>query len=274
MTPSRAEPIATLSVAIIASNEERHIGDALASVTGLAGEIVALIDDRSCDATAAICRNHGARVYVEPWRGFPAQRNRALDLCAGEWVLFLDADERVLPDLADEIRVALNGGTNMSGFWIPRYNLFFGQRLKGGGWYPDEQLRLMRRNRARYDEARLVHEFAALDGPAGRMRGHLLHLNIERLNEFWRKQRAYAIQEAQTLFLAGAPLRWRTFIGAPVREFRRRFVTLHGYRDGMLGLFLCATMAYFEVVKYVHLKGLMVLRKAEAEARRGGGALC
>jgi glycosyltransferase involved in cell wall biosynthesis len=260
MTPHCTEPIAALSVAIIAGNEERHIGDALASVADLAGEIVAVIDSRSCDATAAICRTHGARVYVEPWRGFPAQRNRALDLCAGAWVLFLDADERVMPDLADEMRAVLIGGTDMAGFWIPRHNLFFGQRLKGGGWYPDEQLRLMRRERARYDEARLVHEFAALDGPAGRMQGHLLHLNIERLDELWRKQRSYAIQEAQTLFIAGTPARWRSFIGAPVREFYRRFVTLHGYRDGALGLFLCTTMAYFEMVKYVHLKGLTAIR--------------
>lgn len=271
MTSSRNEPIAALSVAIIACNEERHIGDALASVADLAGEIVAVIDDRSRDATATICRNYGARVYVEPWRGFPAQRNRALDLCRGAWVLFLDADERVLPDLADEIRATLSGGVNISGFWIPRYNLFFGQRLKGGGWYPDEQLRLMRRDCARYDEARLVHEFAALDGPAGRMRGHLLHLNIERLDELWGKQRAYAIQEAQTLFLAGAPVRWRTFISAPAREFYRRFVTLRGYRDGVLGLFLCATMAYFEIVKYAHLKGLAILEKAGAKAPRRKG---
>lgn len=260
MTPPRMEPIAALSVAIIARNEERHISEALASVAALAGEIVAVIDSRSRDATADICRDHGARVYVEPWRGFPAQRNRALDLCSGVWVLFLDADERVMPDLADEIRAVLTGGTDMAGFWIPRHNLFFGRRLKGGGWYPDEQLRLMRRDRARYDEARLVHEFATLDGPAGRMQGHLVHVNIERLDELWRKQRSYAVQEAQTLLLSGAPVRWRTFIGAPVREFYRRFVTLHGYRDGALGLLLCATIAYFEVVKYVHLKGLTAIR--------------
>ncbi|MDW8145292.1 MAG: glycosyltransferase family 2 protein [Roseiflexaceae bacterium] len=270
MTSSGAEPIAALSVAIIARNEERHIDGALASVADLAGEIVAVIDSRSCDATEAICRTYGVRVYIEPWRGFPAQRNRALDLCTGAWVLFLDADERVLPDLADEIRAALNGGTDRAGFWIPRYNLFFGQRLKGGGWYPDYQLRLMRRDRARYDEARLVHEFAALDGPAGRMRGHLLHLNIEGLDELWRKQQAYAIQEAQTLFLAGAAVRWRTFVGAPVREFYRRFIALHGYRDGALGLFLGAVMAYFEVVKYVHLKGLTVFREFGAKQGRGG----
>ena len=92
MTPPRAEPLATLSVAIIARNEERHIGGALASVVDLAGEIVAVVDNRSSDTTADICRTFGARVHIEPWRGFPAQRNRALDLCTGTWVLFLDAE--------------------------------------------------------------------------------------------------------------------------------------------------------------------------------------
>lgn len=259
MTPPYAEPLAMLSVAIIARNEERHITGALASVADLAGEIVAVIDNRSTDATVDICRTFGARVYVEPWRGFPAQRNRALDLCTGDWVLFLDADERVTPDLAAEMRTVLTGEPRLAGFWIPRYNLFFGRRLRGGGWYPDHQLRLMCRTCARYDEARRVHEVAALDGPSGMLRHHLLHLNIERLDELWHKQRAYALQEAHTLFTAKTPVRWRTFIGAPVREFYRRFVTLHGYRDGALGLFLCATMAYFEVVKYVHLKGLTMI---------------
>src|SRR5919205_3316133 len=92
-----------LSVAIIAKDEERHIGAALESVAGLAGEVLVLLDARTRDRTAAIARQHGARVVIEPWRGFSAQRNRALDLCIGEWVLFLDADERVAPELRDEI---------------------------------------------------------------------------------------------------------------------------------------------------------------------------
>ena len=265
-----------LSIAIIARDEERHLAAALASVVGLASEVVVLLDSRTHDRSAAIARDHGARVQVEPWRGFPAQRNRALDLCAGDWVLFLDADERVTDELRDEIREVIGDrgqgtGTIISdvpsvtcnpspipyaGYWIPRHNQFFGRPLRGGGWYPDHQLRLLRRERARFDEARRVHEFALLDGRAGYLSGHLLHLNIERLDELRRKQTSYALQEAQTLFLAGQKARWRNFVGAPLREFHRRYVVLGGYRDGALGLFLCATLAYFEWVKYAHLKGL------------------
>jgi glycosyltransferase involved in cell wall biosynthesis len=270
-----------LSVAIIARDEERYLPEALESVRGLADEILLLLDSRTRDSSAAIGRAAGARVLIEPWRGFPAQRNRALDLCAGDWVLFLDADERVTPELREEIQnLLLNPDTmtqwqddkmsestgtlspchqvtlSPTGYWIPRHNQFFGKTLRGGGWYPDHQLRLLRRGRARYDEARLVHELVLLDGPATYLDNHLLHLNIEQLDELWRKQTSYAIQEAQTLHLAGRRARWRNFIGAPLREFHRRYVALGGWRDGALGLFLCAALAYFEWVKFMHLKGL------------------
>jgi glycosyltransferase involved in cell wall biosynthesis len=270
-SPSLARPNA-LSVAIIAKDEERHIGAALASVAGLPGEVIVLLDRRTSDRTAAIGREYGARVVVEPWRGFAAQRNRALELCAGNWVLFLDADERVTPELRDEIRQVIGNRPQATdqqlsvacrlspvayaGYWIPRHNQFFGATLRGGGWYPDHQLRLLRRGRARYDESQLVHEFAQLDGPAGYLDQHLLHLNIERLDELWRKQTSYAIQEAQALYRSGRRARWRNFVGAPLREFVRRYLALGGYRDGPIGLLMCATLAYFEWVKFAHLKGL------------------
>jgi glycosyltransferase involved in cell wall biosynthesis len=270
-----------LSVAIIARDEERHIGAALDSVAGLAGEIIVLLDSRTSDGTAAICHEHGARVVVEPWRGFPAQRNRALDVCAGAWVLFLDADERVTAELREEIQVVLGNLDKITrwqddkmasasvtlasghldtlspaGYWIPRHNVFFGKILRGGGWYPDRQLRLLRRDRARYDETRTVHELVQLEGETGTLRGHLLHLNIERWDELWRKQTAYALQEAQTLYLEGRRARWRNFLGAPARELKRRYLALGGYHDGAIGLLMCATLAYFEIVKFAHLKGL------------------
>jgi glycosyltransferase involved in cell wall biosynthesis len=242
-----------LSIAIIARDEERHIGGCLASVQELAGEALILLDTRSRDATAQIAAQWGACVHHEVWRGFPAQRNRALELCQGEWVLFLDADERLSPELREEIRATLTGSAPHAGYWIPRYNVFFGQRLRGGGWYPDPQLRLLRRSAARYDERRLVHELVTLDGPSGQLREHLLHLNIERLGEFWQKQTRYALAEAQTLYGEGRRTRLRNFVGAPTREFLRRYLQLGGWRDGALGLFLCGALAWFELVRFAFL---------------------
>lgn len=262
-----------LSVAIIARDEERHLGGCLDSVDHLADELVVLLDSRTVDRTAARAAAHGARVYVEPWRGFSAQRNRALALCRGDWVLFLDADERVTPALAAEIRLVVDRTGNSgaldgfhsatllpadlpAGYWIPRHNLFFGQVLRGGGWYPDRQLRLLRRAAARYDETRLVHELAELQGAAGELHEHLVHHNIERLDELWAKQSVYAAAEARILHAAGRRTRARNLLGGPARELWRRYVRLEGWRDGPLGLFLCGTLAWFELVKFVMLWSL------------------
>jgi glycosyltransferase involved in cell wall biosynthesis len=250
-----------LSVAIIARDEQRHLGACLESVAGLADEVLLLLDERSRDQSAQIASAHGATIYREPWRGFPGQRNRALALCKHPWVLFVDADERVTPELRAEIQVLLAGPLPYAGYWIPRRNLFFGRALRGGGWYPDYQLRLLRREAAHYDEGRAVHELAQLAGQAGRLGGHLLHLNIEALGELWAKQSAYALAEARALYAQGRRARWRNFLGAPAREFWRRFVALGGWRDGALGFFLCATLAWFEVVKFAFLRGLAAARR-------------
>ncbi len=264
-----------LSVAVIARDEERHIGGCLASVAGLADEVLVLLDSRTADGTAGVAAAQGARVVSEPWRNFSAQRNLALDLCAQQWVLFVDADERVTPELAAEIRALLGGegraegaAPPAAGYWVPRRNLFFGRAVRGGGWYPDRQLRLLRREVARYDEARLVHEYAELGGPAGELQGHLLHLNIEGLGELWAKQSVYALAEARTLYLEGRRARWRNLVGAPARELWRRYIALGGWRDGALGLLLCATLAWFEVVKFIFLWGQAEASLSSARARR------
>jgi glycosyltransferase involved in cell wall biosynthesis len=255
----RSTPPIHCSVAIIARDEARYIGECLTSLADLPDEVLVLLDTRTHDETAEIARQLGALVVEEPWHGFPGQRNRALDLCRGNWVLFLDADERLNPALRAEIRTIIEQPPSVSdpvGYWIPRYNVFFGRALRGGGWYPDPQLRLLRRDAARYDESRLVHESATLQGEAGQLREHMLHLNIERLDEFWHKQARYALAEARTLQQSGRRTRWRNFVGGPAREFWRRYVQLGGWRDGGLGLFLCATLAWFELVKFAFLRSL------------------
>ncbi|WP_043098435.1 glycosyltransferase family 2 protein [Kallotenue papyrolyticum] len=255
-----------LSVAIIARDEERHIGAALESARAVADELIVLLDARTRDRTAAIAQEHGATVHTSLFESFGQLRNQALRCCRGRWVLFLDADERLTPELSAELRALrereratsqpADDATAVVGYWIPRYNLYFGTPLKGGGWYPDHQLRLLRRDRARYDEARLVHEVAQLDGPTAHLSGHLLHINIESWRELRHKQRRYAIAEAQTLALAGVRAKWRNLVLQPLREINRRLITWQGYRDGRLGWTLAVVMGYYEWVKYVHLKAL------------------
>lgn len=245
-----------LTIAIIARDEERFIADALASVASLGARTLVLLDPRTTDRTAELATRLGAEVEVAPFRSFSAQRNRALASCRTPWLLFLDADERLSPELAAELRDLLAGDSPHAGYWLPRRNRYWRRWLRGGGWYPDEQLRLLRPERARYDEQRLVHELVQLDGSAGHLSGHLLHHNIDTLAELRHKQRRYALAEAQTLYQQGVRARWRNLVLQPLREVKRRFWTWHGYRDGALGLFLAIIMGYYELIKYVHLKAL------------------
>jgi len=133
----------TISVAIVAMDEEVNIGRTLASVRW-ADEIV-LVDSGSKDRTCEIARAQGARVVVEPWRGYVAQKQYAIDLYTKDWVLLLDADEEVSPGLAEEIRAAIADASTVSGYWLPRENLFLGRWMRHGGFYPDPKLRLFRR---------------------------------------------------------------------------------------------------------------------------------
>ena len=234
----------SITAAVIARDEETMIGDCLRSITW-ADELLVLVDAASCDRTTEIARCHGARVEEEPFRDFAAQRDRALRLATGEWVLFVDADERVAPALRDEVLATVAAAGEHVGFWVPRDNYICGRLMRGAGWSPDYQLRLLKRGAARFDPKRVVHEQALLDGAAGHLRNALIHLNYRTLGEFVRKQERYASLEAQRwLAIYGRPRR-RALLGQPAREFLRRYVQLRGYREGMLGLLLSVLLAWY-----------------------------
>ncbi len=250
-----SEPL-PLAVIILTLNEERHLPGCLASVTGLARQIL-VVDSGSHDRTVELARAAGAEVIHRPFTGFASQRNAALELARQPWVLFLDADERVTPELAAEICQAIDGATEkIAGFWIPTQNWMFGRWIHGGGWWPDERLRLLRACRARYRPEVEVHEVVELAGEAGRLVHPLVHINYESYREFLTKQARYARIRAETLVRQGRRPRRRTYLGQPAREFWRRFVTLRGYRDGLTGLFLALAMAWHELHTWLLVRRL------------------
>lgn len=242
-----------LVAAILTKNEARHIGECIQSV-GWA-DAVLLSDSYSDDGTVEIARRMGATVVQRPFVNFAEQRNLALEdgrAMGAEWVFFIDADERVTPELAAEIRRVAGDGTT-AGWWVPRYNYIMGRCMRGGGWYPDHQLRLLRAECARYDPTRAVHEIVILDGPAGYLQEHLIHYNYDTLAQFRAKQGRYQALEAQVLFGQGVrPHPW-TYLSMPLREFWRRYVQLQGYRDGWVGLLLCGLMGWYTWRTYVRL---------------------
>lgn len=239
--------MAEISVVVLTRNEERNIGDCLETLQW-ADELLVL-DSFSDDATAEIARSKGAEVRQQSFVNYSAQRNAALRLATKEWVFFVDADERVTPELAEEARRVVEQA-GVDGWWVPRRNHIFGKWIRHAGWFPDQQLRLLRRGRARYDERRAVHESAQLGGEAGHLQSPLIHYNYDSVRDFRVRQGRYTDLEARMLFESGHRARPHNFILQPLRQFRWRYLTLQGYKDGWRGLLLSLLMAYYEMVRY------------------------
>lgn len=245
----------TVTAAVLARDEERNIERCLRALAW-ADERLVLVDAATTDDTAGRAEALGARVSSRLLESFATQRNAAIDLAGSEWVLFVDADEVVSPELAAEVRQVSNEPGGVVGFWIPRRNFICGQWVRHAGWHPDEQLRLLRRGQVRYDEARPVHEVALLDGPAGHLSEPLVHYNYSSLKQFRRKQDRYAEMEALRLRQQGVRPKPQNFLLQPLREFRRRYVILKGYRDGLLGFQLAALLAWSCFSTYWKLRRL------------------
>ncbi|MCC6187869.1 MAG: glycosyltransferase family 2 protein [Anaerolineales bacterium] len=246
--------VPALTAVVLTRNEAQHLPDCLTSLAWAADVLV--FDSFSTDKTVALAEAAGARVQQRAFDDYAGQRQAALEACQSEWVLFVDADERVTPALAAEIELARAGPE--PAWWIPRHNYIFGRLTLHAGWYPDYQLRLLRRALARYDPARPVHELALLDSDLapGRLQAPLIHLNYETIAEFVTKQRYYARHDASRLLAEGHRARPHNFILQPWRQFVWRWITLGGWRAGWHGLRLSALMAYFEWQKYAQLRRL------------------
>jgi glycosyltransferase involved in cell wall biosynthesis len=242
--------MAQVSAVVLTKNEERNIADCLDTLRW--AEELLVLDSFSDDATIEIASAMGAEVRQRRFDNYALQRNAALRMASGEWVFFVDADERVTPELAAEIKFAVDE-EGLDGWWVPRKNRIFGKWIRHAGWYPDHQLRLVRRERARYDERREVHELVDLDGEAGYLQNPLVHYNYDTVQEFREKQDRYTDYEVRALLESGQRARPWNLALQPLRQFRWRYVTLGGYRDGWRGLLLSSLMAYYELVRYWRL---------------------
>jgi len=245
-----------LAVIIITHNESARIGDCIDSVLPLATQIV-VVDSGSTDDTVAIARAKGASVVVTAdWPGFGAQKNRALDLAAQPWVLSLDADERVTPDLACEIRraVAQNLDT-VDAYQMARLSNFCGRWIKHGGWWPDPVVRLFRRGSARFTDA-AVHERVEVQGKIGVLRGHLLHDSYPDMDDVMRKMVRYAADGAVMMHARGKRASLGSAIGHATWTFVRMYVVKRGFLDGRAGFMIAATNAMGTFLRYGKLMDL------------------
>jgi hypothetical protein len=235
-------PAAQLAAIILTKNEAKHIGECLETL-GFADHVV-VSDSYSTDGTTEIAQQMGATVLQRTFDNFAGQRNAAIEAVDAEWIFFVDADERITPELAAEIRQVINERSEV-GWWAPRHNYIAGERVDHGGFYPDYQLRLFRRDRARYDPARPVHEVVMLDGASGQLQNVMIHYNYDDWAQFHAKQRRYARLESNILRQRGVKPWPHKFVLQPAREFWRRYVTLQGYKDGRIGLKLALLLSYY-----------------------------
>jgi (heptosyl)LPS beta-1,4-glucosyltransferase len=250
-----------LAAIILARSEEINIKDCIASVRW-ADRIVVFVDPRSEDRTVELAQAAGADVLTNPFQNYAQQRNDALDAVDADWILFIDADERSSLEQAAEIRSLIALGQH-NGYWIPRHNYIFGKLTRYTGWYPDYQMRLLRRGHAHYDPDRQVHELVILDGEPGYLAAPFVHYNYRSFAQFVEKQNRYVQYDARILKEQGIQPKPHKFLTQPIHQFFWRYVTLKGYRDGLHGLRLSLLMAWYEFQKYVHLRRLYRAKSIE-----------
>lgn len=244
-----------LAAVILTYNEAAHVAECVASVQF--ADLVVVFDSFSTDQTVELARAAGAEVIQHPFKDYADQRNAALNAMQGraDWVLFVDADERVMPELAAEARQVIER-PGYAGFRIPRHNYIFGKLTRGAGWYPDYQTRLLKVGAAQFDPARAVHETALLNGELGTLEHPFIHYNYRDVQQFHEKQQRYSTYDAQMLREQNIRPKPQNYILQPLRQFRWRFITLKGYTDGLHGLHLSLLMAWYEFRKYWKLRGL------------------
>jgi glycosyltransferase involved in cell wall biosynthesis len=242
----------TLSVILIAKDEEPSIARALRSVAW-ADEII-VVDSGSGDRTVEIAREHGARVTVtDDWPGFGPQKNRALDLATGDWVLSLDADEWLTPQSAEEIRrIVAADATRAAAYRMPRRSSFCGRFLRHSGWWPDYVVRLFRRGSARFSDDS-VHERVIVDGTLATLAEPIMHETFVDLEDLVGKMNRYSTLTAQQLRQNGRTAGLVEAVARASWAFLRTYVFRAGFLDGREGFMLAVATAEGTYYRYVKL---------------------
>lgn len=238
----------TLSVVISAHNEEKNIAECIKSVKTFADEII-VVDNSSTDKTSEAAQKAGAKIFKQ--KNDPTKidllKNFGFAQTTSDWILSLDADERVTPELAMEITRALKDPLENVGFYIPRKNITFGKWIEHTGWYPDYQLRLFKKGVGKFEKSK-VHEPIVVAGKLGKLKQDIYHQNYQTVNQFIQRLVVYTDSEAKALATSGKNLTYLDAIKMPFDEFLRRFFTQEGYKDGLHGLVLSLFMAFYHLV--------------------------
>ncbi|MCG3203482.1 MAG: hypothetical protein KCHDKBKB_00150 [Elusimicrobia bacterium] len=244
-----------LSIIIITRNEEHDIDQCLASVKDIASEII-LVDSGSTDRTLEIARLYTDRIFQKKWEGYSRQKQYALDLAQGPWVLNIDADERVTPALREEILETLKKKDSalFGGYFIPFHHYFMGRRLRFGGLANETHLRLFKKQGASYG-AESVHEGIRAQGTIGKLKGAIDHQSYRDLREYLEKCNEYTSAIAKKKWEAGERFHWWHHLRLPL-EFVVRYGLKMGFLDGQAGLTYALLSSYYVWLKFLKLREL------------------
>jgi len=239
-----------LSVTVITRNEATKLSGALESVAW-ADEIV-VVDSESTDETVAVARRFTDRVVVREWPGYLGQKNFAASAASHDWVLSLDADERVTPALAAEIRAALSSSPPHVAYLIPRVSWHLGRWIRSTDWYPDHQSRLYDR-RAAHWTGKYVHERLTVEGTTGTLKGEFEHFPYRDIADHLETINRYTTDGARQMLEGGLRAHWLQRLGYPPLAFLRNYVLRGGFRDGAPGFIISTMNAYYVFLKYAKL---------------------
>lgn len=238
-----------VTATVITFNEAANIRAALESLSW-ADEII-VVDSQSTDGTPDLARQFTEKVIVRPWPGYSAQKNFAAGEATHDWIFSLDADERVTPDLAAEIAGVLRE-PRAAGYRVPRVTFHLGRWIRSTDWYPDYQLRLYDRRRARW-AGTYVHESVQADGAVSDLRGELLHYAYRDLAHHFQTMDRYTTLAARQMFEEGRRAGWVDLAVHPPAAFLRNYVLRGGFRDGVPGLIVSAMNARYVGLKFAKL---------------------
>jgi glycosyltransferase involved in cell wall biosynthesis len=245
----------TITAVLITHNEGHNLADCLDSLSGLVDQIV-VVDSGSGDNTVEIAKRFGAIVSSQhDWQGFGKQKNRALALATGDWVLSIDADERLTPELSAEIRKAINQPNGSSGFSVPRTSWYCGTFIRHSGWSPDYVKRIFRRGEARFSDD-LVHERLLHSGPFRPLQNAMLHYSFRNFSQVLQKVDRYSTEAAEQAFSRGKRATVYSAVGHGIWAFFRTYFLRAGVLDGAYGLALAISNAegtYYRYLKIWHM---------------------
>ena len=247
----------SISTVTITKNEERNIEACLESVRW-ADQII-VVDAESSDRTQELARRYSPHVMVRPWKGYGPQKNYGIQQATGDWILILDADERVSPELAEEIQKRVSTRTTQDpvAYSLPRRNIFYGAWVRWGGAYPDRQIRLFQKGKASYNDVK-IHENLMVDGPIGTLEGFLEHYTERCIADHFRKFSFYITLAAKEQGKSTTTVRWWQLLLNPLVTLVKKYVLKQGFRDGIRGVIFAGFASMYTFGKYAKLWELEV----------------